>query len=56
MKLHVFSAVIPLLAQFVTAVPTPTTEQAEVVERAQIVKRAAITDIATTGFATQNGG
>lgn len=56
MKFQIFSAALPLLAQFVTAVPTPTIEQAEVVERAHIAKRAAITDIATTGFATQNGG
>jgi pectate lyase len=56
MKLSIISAVIPLLAQLVAAAPTPTWDENEVVERAQIVKRATITDIATTGYATQDGG
>lgn len=56
MKFSLLSTVVPLLAQLVAAVPTPTLDEAEVAERAQIVKRAAITDVATTGFATQNGG
>lgn len=56
MKLSILSTVVPLLAQLVVAVPTPTWDEAEIVERADIVKRATITDIATTGYATQNGG
>jgi pectate lyase len=56
MKISIISVVVPLLAQLVAAVPTPTYAEAEVVERAQIAKRATITDIATTGYATQNGG
>jgi pectate lyase len=56
MKLSIISTVVPFLAQLVAAVPTPTWDEGELVERARIVKRATITDIATTGFATQNGG
>lgn len=54
MKFSIISAVVPLLAQLVAAAPTPT--ENEVVERARIVKRATITDIATTGYASTNGG
>jgi pectate lyase len=54
MKLSVFSTGLALLAQIVSAIPTPT-EDNELVQRA-IEKRATITDIATTGYATQNGG
>ncbi|RDW85469.1 hypothetical protein BP5796_03794 [Coleophoma crateriformis] len=43
------------ISPLVLAAPTPT-ENRDVVERANVVKRAAITDIATTGYATQNGG
>jgi pectate lyase len=56
MKFSILSAVIPLIAQLVAAAPTATWDENEVVERAEIVKRATITDIATTGYATQNGG
>ena len=49
MKLSILSVTAPLLAQLVAAIPTPTWDEAEVVEHAQIVKRATITDIATTG-------
>ncbi|KAI9644006.1 hypothetical protein NHQ30_007358 [Ciborinia camelliae] len=55
MKLSILSTGLALLAQFVSAIPTPT-ESEDIVERANIAKRATITDIATTGFATQNGG
>ena len=50
------SCLVPLLATLASALPTPTSEENLVVERANIVKRATITDIATTGYATQNGG
>ena len=53
MKLSLLSTGAVLLAQLVSAVPTPTSE--EIVDRA-IVKRATITDIADSGYATQNGG
>jgi len=46
---------LALFAQLVSAVPTPT-DGDDIVERANIAKRATITDVATTGYATQNGG
>ncbi|KAF5874944.1 putative pectate lyase a protein [Botrytis fragariae] len=55
MKLSILSTGLAVLAQFVSAAPTPTEGDA-IAERANIAKRAAITDVATTGFATQNGG
>jgi pectate lyase len=54
MKLSVFSTSLALLAQIVSAIPTPTED--ELVQRAAIEKRATITDVPTTGYATQNGG
>ncbi|PQE25331.1 pectate lyase protein [Rutstroemia sp. NJR-2017a BBW] len=54
MKLSVFSTGLALLAHVVSAIPTPTED--ELVQRATIEKRATITDVATTGYATQNGG
>lgn len=54
MKLSIPSATLVLLAPLVLAVPTPT--EKDHVERARIVKRATITDVADTGYATQNGG
>jgi hypothetical protein len=56
MKFSILSGVIPLAAQLVAAAPTPTLDENEIAERAMIVKRAAITDIATTGYASTNGG
>jgi pectate lyase len=56
MKLSVLSTGLALLSQIVAAVPTPTLDETAVQERAAIAKRATITDIATTGYATQNGG
>ncbi|QSZ33223.1 hypothetical protein DSL72_002811 [Monilinia vaccinii-corymbosi] len=55
MKLSILSSGLVLLAQLASAAPTPT-EKGDVVERANVAKRASITDIATTGYATQNGG
>ncbi|TGO51353.1 hypothetical protein BOTNAR_0359g00030 [Botryotinia narcissicola] len=55
MKLSILSTGLAVLAQFVSAAPTPT-EGDTIAERANIAKRASITDVATTGFATQNGG
>ncbi|KAG4031882.1 hypothetical protein MFRU_008g02360 [Monilinia fructicola] len=55
MKLSILSTGLVLLAQFASAAPTPT-ENEDIVERANVAKRASITDIATTGYATQNGG
>ncbi|KAF7892315.1 uncharacterized protein EAF01_010395 [Botrytis porri] len=55
MKLSILSTGLAVLAQFVSAAPTPTEGDA-IAERANVAKRAAITDVATTGFATQNGG
>lgn len=55
MKLSIFSTGVALLAQLALSSPTPTLEEGDV-QRANIVKRATITDIATTGYATQNGG
>lgn len=55
MKLSVFSTGLALLAQIVSAIPTPTDDN-ELVQRAAIEKRATITDVPTTGYATQNGG
>ncbi|KAK6597989.1 pectate lyase [Botrytis cinerea] len=55
MKLSILSTGLAVLAQFVSAAPTPTEGDA-IAERANIAKRATITDVATTGFATQNGG
>ncbi|KAF7883596.1 uncharacterized protein EAF02_005516 [Botrytis sinoallii] len=55
MKLSILSTGLAVLAQFVSAAPTPTEGDA-IAERANIAKRASITDVATTGFATQNGG
>lgn len=52
MKLSLLSSSIVLLASFAIAAPTPTENQA----RSPIVKRATITDVATLGYATQNGG
>lgn len=50
------SCLVPLLATFAAALPTQTSEENLVIERANIVKRATITDVASTGYATQNGG
>ncbi|THV48554.1 hypothetical protein BGAL_0241g00110 [Botrytis galanthina] len=55
MKLSILSTGLAVLAQFASAAPTPTEGDA-IAERANIAKRASITDVATTGFATQNGG
>ncbi|TEY86607.1 hypothetical protein BOTCAL_0005g00280 [Botryotinia calthae] len=55
MKLSILSTGLAVLAQFVSAAPTPTEGDA-IAERANIAKRATITDVAATGFATQNGG
>jgi len=55
MKLFILSMGLALFAQLVSAVPTPT-DGDDIVERANIAKRATITDVATTGYATQNGG
>jgi pectate lyase len=54
MKFSLPPTVFVLLAPIVLAVPTPT-EQGPV-ERARIAKRATISDVADTGYATQNGG
>jgi hypothetical protein len=53
MKLFILSATFSILA-LVGAAPTPT-ENGDV-QRANIVKRATITDVADSGYATQNGG
>jgi hypothetical protein len=53
MKLFTLSATFAILA-LVGAAPTPT-ENGDV-QRANIVKRATITDVADSGYATQNGG
>ena len=55
MKLSILSAGLALVAQLAFAAPTPTDEN-EIAQRTDIEKRATITDIATTGYATQNGG
>lgn len=55
MKLSILSTGLAILAQFVSAAPTPTEGEA-LAQRAEIAKRATITDVATVGFATQNGG
>ncbi|KFZ20563.1 hypothetical protein V501_00055 [Pseudogymnoascus sp. VKM F-4519 (FW-2642)] len=54
MRCLIVSLGLAILAPLVVAVPTPTEDST--VERANIVKRATITDVADTGFATQNGG
>jgi pectate lyase len=54
MRCSIVSLSLAILAPLVVAVPTPTEDST--VERANIVKRATITDVADTGFATQNGG
>jgi pectate lyase len=54
MKFSILSTGVALLTQLVSAVPTPTEDG--LVERGNIMKRATITDIPTTGYATQNGG
>lgn len=55
MKLSIFSALL-FAAQSVSAAPTPTSDETNVGEPVRIFKRTTITDIATTGYATQNGG
>jgi len=55
MKLSLLSAGLALFG-LSSAVPTPTSGEHTLQERANIAKRATITDIATTGYATQNGG
>lgn len=54
MRFSVVSAGVAILASTVLAVPTPTEEI--FAKRAEIAKRATITDVADTGYATQNGG
>jgi pectate lyase len=54
MKISNFSVGLAILLPLVVAAPTPTEEK--VAQHAAIVKRATITDIADTGYATQNGG
>ncbi|KAH8672850.1 polysaccharide lyase family 1 protein, partial [Tricladium varicosporioides] len=54
MKVSILSSGLALLAQSVSAAPTPTEDGT--VERANIVKRATITDVASLGYAMQNGG
>ena len=54
MKLSILSASLALFGQLALAAPTPTEDT--VIERARIAKRATITDVADTGYATQNGG
>ncbi|TVY87853.1 putative pectate lyase B, partial [Lachnellula willkommii] len=56
MKLSLLSSSLAILLQLTSAAPTPTSDENVVQERAKIAKRATITDIATTGYATQNGG
>ena len=56
MKLPLLSTCLALFTQLSSAVPTPTLDENVIQERANIAKRATITDIATTGYATQNGG
>ncbi|PVH94729.1 polysaccharide lyase family 1 protein [Periconia macrospinosa] len=49
-----FTALLPFgLATLALAVPTPTTNEAK---RNTIVKRATLSDVPSTGYATQNGG
>ena len=47
-------SVLTALFALATASPTPTTE--ERTNKAQLVKRASISEAATLGYATQNGG
>ena len=54
MKLSLFSASVALLTSSVLAAPTPTEDQ--IFERARLESRATVTDVATLGYATQNGG
>jgi hypothetical protein len=54
MRFSIFSVYLSILAPIAVAAPTPTDES--IAQRAAIVKRATITDIADTGYATQNGG
>jgi pectate lyase len=54
MKLSLLATTLVFIAPLVLAAPTPT--ERDHVERARIVKRATITDVADTGYATQNGG
>ncbi|TVY21244.1 putative pectate lyase A [Lachnellula arida] len=56
MKLSLLSSSLAIFLQLASAAPTPTSDENVVQERANIAKRATITDIATTGYATQNGG
>ena len=56
MKLSLLSSGLAIILQLASATPTPTSDENVVQERANIAKRATITDIATTGYATQNGG
>lgn len=53
MRYSIAALCLAILAPLVVAVPTPTED---IVPRAEIVKRATITDVADTGYATQNGG
>ncbi|TVY44789.1 putative pectate lyase A [Lachnellula occidentalis] len=56
MKLSLLSSSLAIFLQLASAAPTPTSDENVVQEKANIAKRATITDIATTGYATQNGG
>ena len=54
MRFSILSTSLIFLAPLVLSAPTPTEEGH--IERARIAKRATITDLADTGYATQNGG
>jgi hypothetical protein len=56
MKFSLYSAGLALLASTVLAAPTPTEEEDLHLRRDRVMKRATVTDIATLGYATQNGG
>lgn len=54
MRYSILPVVFAILAPSVLAAPTPTENDAA--HYAAIAKRATITDVADTGYATQNGG
>lgn len=56
MKLSLLSASVALLASSALAAPTPTENENEFAERARVFKRATVTDVATLGYASTNGG
>lgn len=56
MKLSLLSGSLAIFWRLTCAAPTPTFDESDAQENAHIARRATITDVASTGYATQNGG